>query len=334
MNYNGSLKVKAVTGYNETYILFEYGENDAKLWNNVIVSGNLITLIIPPRGSLDITFQTTYGSVANGIMSGNINNQIYTREFRDDTIYDILMSSDYPIPNFYNDVFKRKTVTCLSGFANFNITIVYADLRNGILQFNYSTTSKIYENRIVTNELLSFTADEMTISAGSYKPWNGFLLRYEASYVNEEKTNKIIFIIVGSFAGIAVISLVAIGILIYYLRKKGKEKQRLEGICDILTNMQMTKDDLIGYKEKTDELFIKDSNIFINFDKILGQGSCSSVYYGFLKGPSPLHLKMQMIETQRFGDCDVAVKVARNIGKNELEQLYKEITVMKTLGYH
>lgn len=42
-----------------------------------------------------------------------------------------------------------------------------------------------------------------------------------------------------------------------------------------------------------------------------------------------------MLETQRFCDCEIAVKAARNNGEGAVvEQLYKEIKVMKELGYY
>jgi argininosuccinate synthase len=76
--------------------------------------------------------------------------------------------------------------------------------------------------------------------------------------------------------------------------------------------MNMSPEEIVEMKKKSDELLILPTKIHINFDHILGQGSSSTVYQGYLVGPAPLHLIHRSIATQRFVDCDVAVKVANN----------------------
>lgn len=111
---------------------------------------------------------------------------------------------------------------------------------------------------------------------------------------------------------------------------------------DFMKNMQMAPREIHVSKkltqlietQQTDNMFIKHEKIFIDYEHIFGQGSCSTVFKGHLTGPSPLYSLTQLIETQRFCDCDVAVKVARHFGSGEVEQLYKEISTMKIIGYH
>uniref|UniRef100_A0A914E5T0 Protein kinase domain-containing protein n=1 Tax=Acrobeloides nanus TaxID=290746 RepID=A0A914E5T0_9BILA len=98
--------------------------------------------------------------------------------------------------------------------------------------------------------------------------------------------------------------------------------------------MRLSPQEIMTFKEKSDQLLIKPGKLFINYENILGHGSSSTIYKGHISGPSPLHLSTQLIETQTFCDCDVAVKVARNFGSGEVELLYKEIQALKTLGYH
>uniref|UniRef100_A0A914CPQ3 Protein kinase domain-containing protein n=1 Tax=Acrobeloides nanus TaxID=290746 RepID=A0A914CPQ3_9BILA len=87
-------------------------------------------------------------------------------------------------------------------------------------------------------------------------------------------------------------------------------------------------------KEVSDALFIPKNKLIINYENPLGNGICSTVYRGFLSGPSPLIKLTGLIETQEFLDCDVAVKVALHFGDDEVEQLFREIEAMKVLQYN
>lgn len=164
---------------------------------------------------------------------------------------------------------------------------------------------------------------------------DNFLIQYKARPIPTitTPTHSKIWII-GAVCGVSALFIImlATGILIYYKMKK--KQNRYEQMFDLLREMQITPEEIMDFKEKSDKMFIKKENLFIRYDEILGRGACSTVYKGHLTGPSPLHLTTRMIETQKYGDCDVAVKVARNLGPGEVEQLYKEIQAMKTLGYH
>uniref|UniRef100_A0A914DT06 Uncharacterized protein n=1 Tax=Acrobeloides nanus TaxID=290746 RepID=A0A914DT06_9BILA len=58
-----------------------------------------------------------------------------------------------------------------------------------------------------------------------------------------------------------------------------------------------------------DPYFINESNLQINFTAIIGTGASSTVYKGFLIGSSPLYTTVKLIETQKFQDCEVVIKV-------------------------
>uniref|UniRef100_A0A914DVE6 Protein kinase domain-containing protein n=1 Tax=Acrobeloides nanus TaxID=290746 RepID=A0A914DVE6_9BILA len=203
-----------------------------------------------------------------------------------------------------------------------------------ILTSLYST-SITYEGQSLSYKSLAFTADQMTILGNSNEPWNGFLIRYEAIPEMNSGQKRSILWIIFLFVGVFLICLMAIGLLVYYLRVYKNREKYLEGVFGILKDMQMSADDIIGFKEKTDDMFIPAERLFINTDHVLGQGSCSTVYKGHLRGSSALHAKAMMLETQRFCDCEIAVKAARTNGEGVvIEQLYKEIKVMKELGYY
>uniref|UniRef100_A0A914D9Y0 Protein kinase domain-containing protein n=1 Tax=Acrobeloides nanus TaxID=290746 RepID=A0A914D9Y0_9BILA len=87
-------------------------------------------------------------------------------------------------------------------------------------------------------------------------------------------------------------------------------------------------------KEKRDEFTIIKKNLKIYYEFPLGQGASSSVYVGFIYGKSPLMVTTGLIETQRFQDCKVAVKVPSSFGQDETEQLFREIDSMKKIGYN
>lgn len=137
---------------------------------------------------------------------------------------------------------------------------------------------------------------------------------------------------IGLVTGTIIILLIIIGIIGYYIFKK--KQKRYEQLFDLIKEMRLSPQEIMTFKEKSDQLLIKPGKLFINYENILGHGSSSTIYKGHISGPSPLHLSTQLIETQTFCDCDVAVKVARNFGSGEVELLYKEIQALKTLGYH
>uniref|UniRef100_A0A914D0S9 HTH CENPB-type domain-containing protein n=1 Tax=Acrobeloides nanus TaxID=290746 RepID=A0A914D0S9_9BILA len=98
--------------------------------------------------------------------------------------------------------------------------------------------------------------------------------------------------------------------------------------------MNMSPEEIDEMKSKSDEMMIQHGKIHINFEKVFGKGVSSTVFKGHLIGPSPLHEQQKTVQTQKFIDCDVAVKVTNKFEQTEVEQLFKEIDAMKKMGYH
>uniref|UniRef100_A0A914C4I1 Protein kinase domain-containing protein n=1 Tax=Acrobeloides nanus TaxID=290746 RepID=A0A914C4I1_9BILA len=98
--------------------------------------------------------------------------------------------------------------------------------------------------------------------------------------------------------------------------------------------MNISPEEIAEMKSKSDEMMIQHGKIHINFDKVFGKGASSTVFMGHLIGPSPLHEQQKTVQTQKFVDCEVAVKVTNKFGQTEVEQLFKEIDAMKKMGYH
>uniref|UniRef100_A0A914C3U5 Protein kinase domain-containing protein n=1 Tax=Acrobeloides nanus TaxID=290746 RepID=A0A914C3U5_9BILA len=96
---------------------------------------------------------------------------------------------------------------------------------------------------------------------------------------------------------------------------------------------QTPNEDDIELRENSDALFIENEKLMVHYDRPLGAGVCSAVYRGFLSGLAPLAKLSSLMETQKFRDCDVAVKHARHFGDHEVEQLLREIEAMKILEY-
>lgn len=57
-------------------------------------------------------------------------------------------------------------------------------------------------------------------------------------------------------------------------------------------------------------------------------------FSGRLIGISPLLRSLKSMDTQAFFDCDVAVKVASNLQRNEVENLFQELMALKEIGFH
>uniref|UniRef100_A0A914DUP6 Protein kinase domain-containing protein n=1 Tax=Acrobeloides nanus TaxID=290746 RepID=A0A914DUP6_9BILA len=109
----------------------------------------------------------------------------------------------------------------------------------------------------------------------------------------------------------------------------------MDFIIDIMIKQkQLSPEEIEELKIKRDEFTILRKNLKIYYEFPLGQGASSSVYAGFLYGQSPLMVSTGLIETQRFQDCKVAVKVPSSFGQDETEQLFREIDSMKKIGYN
>ena len=88
-------------------------------------------------------------------------------------------------------------------------------------------------------------------------------------------------------------------------------------------------------KEVTDALRIEKDKLLIFYERPLGTGASSMVYRGILSGVSPLaKMTNNTMDTQQFRDCEVAAKLALQFGNDEVEQLLKEIEVMRIVQYH
>ena len=58
LKYNGSEHVKVVSGYNDSYSLFEFSSETATYWNNTFIYGDLISFIIPRNGTLIVEYES------------------------------------------------------------------------------------------------------------------------------------------------------------------------------------------------------------------------------------------------------------------------------------
>jgi serine/threonine protein kinase len=120
-----------------------------------------------------------------------------------------------------------------------------------------------------------------------------------------------------------------------YVYQVRKNKKRLDFIIDVLKNQkELSPEEVEDLKEKRDEFTIPKKKLRIHFESPLGHGASSTIYNGFLYGQSPLTVSTKRLDTQRFQDCKVAVKVPSSIGQDEIEQLFREIDSMKRIGYH
>uniref|UniRef100_A0A914EGK8 Tyrosine-protein kinase catalytic domain-containing protein n=1 Tax=Acrobeloides nanus TaxID=290746 RepID=A0A914EGK8_9BILA len=109
----------------------------------------------------------------------------------------------------------------------------------------------------------------------------------------------------------------------------------MDFIIDIMkTEKQLSPEEIEDLKEKRDEFTIPKKKLKIYYEMPLGDGVSSTVYIGFIHGKSPLSITTNLIETQRFQDCKVAVKVPSTFGSDESDQLFREIDSMKKIGYH
>uniref|UniRef100_A0A914EJ00 Protein kinase domain-containing protein n=1 Tax=Acrobeloides nanus TaxID=290746 RepID=A0A914EJ00_9BILA len=96
---------------------------------------------------------------------------------------------------------------------------------------------------------------------------------------------------------------------------------------------QPSNEDDIEFKENSDAFFIENEKLIVHYDKPLGSGVCSAIYRGFLSGLAPLAKLSSLVETQKFRDCEVAVKHVLHFGDHEMEQLFREIEALKIIEY-
>uniref|UniRef100_A0A914EJ81 Protein kinase domain-containing protein n=1 Tax=Acrobeloides nanus TaxID=290746 RepID=A0A914EJ81_9BILA len=329
VDYKGDSNVRAIMGYqnNDSELeLFEFTEQTATRWNNIIVYDNLVSFIIPRNGTLKVSYQSASYTPKPSLVFQEHGSGIF-------------MSLNYPHDDallFEHDI--ELSLTCTIGYASYNVTIIYADIpSNTSLQVsngniildeydqNVTFLSKVY----YTDQYLSIQFVD-SLPPGDVRSWDGFLIRYEAVHM-EKPTKNYIWLIILCSVIVFILMIAAIVYLIY--RMKHREKY-FEQLYDTLKDMHLSKDDIEALRTKSDEFLIDERLLHIYFNNPLGQGSTSSVYKGHLEGTSPLHNVMKSMGTQCFMDCDVAVKVPGNFGQNEVQNLFQEIKAIKKIEYH
>uniref|UniRef100_A0A914ELZ8 Serine-threonine/tyrosine-protein kinase catalytic domain-containing protein n=1 Tax=Acrobeloides nanus TaxID=290746 RepID=A0A914ELZ8_9BILA len=309
ISYKGNSSVSISNNFYKKRILLEVSEENTNYWENVIIYGygsldpddnfNIILFKIPPNGELEIDLQFKDSS-------SNIP-QIFNT-----SLYGIFM-----LPPLATDSDPRwsvtETISCTSGAAEFNIMFVDVALTvYEQLSISNGSSTKSFTNETLSGRMkfygtiltLNISGDTNSIDDDFA---NDFLIHYEASHIDETKPRKnytlIISLSVGTGLVLAILSAIA---LIFYHLKVKKRVKRYDQMFDLLREMQISEEEIVAFQEKTDQFFIKSDRLFINYDNNLGHGSCSTVYKGHLAGPSPLHIKSGLIETQKYSDCDVA----------------------------
>lgn len=75
--------------------------------------------------------------------------------------------------------------------------------------------------------------------------------------------------------------------------------------------------------------------LIIDYEKILGRGSSSTVYDALIKGDAPILRTTKALDMSKYHDCAVAAKVPKNqFGRDQIEGLISEIDAGRRLGYH
>ena len=164
----------------------------------------------------------------------------------------------------------------------------------------------------------------------------GLLLQYKGRYVKIKTPiwqEAWFWILVGIVIFLIFVA-GALGCYYYHRRNMKDASRRFSFMFSIIKRQNQTSnEDDINLKEISDALFIENEKLIVHYDKPLGTGVCSAVYRGFLSGLAPLAKLSSLVETQKFRDCEVAVKHARHVGDHEVEQLFREIEAMKILEY-
>lgn len=81
-------------------------------------------------------------------------------------------------------------------------------------------------------------------------------------------------------------------------------------------------------------MYITYESVLVNYDKILGKGSSSTVYEALINGEAPILKTINTLETQKYHDCIVAAKIANQFGRDQIETLICEVDSGRKLGYH
>lgn len=170
---------------------------------------------------------------------------------------------------------------------------------------------------------------------------HGILIRYTATSVPpSEPSSSSNSMAVRIIIGISVTLIVGVSVSVvccYFYQIKQKEKK-----FDFILKIVKESKEKATEEEKTEpssnsravEFLIQPRNLRIHFEKPLGVGVSGNVFEGFLYGASPLTNSIKNLETQKFQDCSVAVKVPGGINSDDSEQLQHEIDCLKKVGYN
>lgn len=319
--YDKDEKVSVFSGTNRNDALFGFNMNNLDLFDYIWLNGIMISFVIPPNSSLSGFYETFLFNVNN--------NQRYSAG----DIFDVIMSPSYPflVPASYNFT-RRGYYSVDHARITLTITASIPDQCYFIIHDGNKTHYELSNNR-VQNHSISFNGTLFQIDFTTYNAsveWTGFLVRVEGFRLNSTEAINVVHekksalkegLIIGFSTLASITGLIIIGLFTWYQLKK--RFQKFDQLCNVLKEMKLSPEAIAEMKEKSDELLITPSKLHINFDHIFGQGSSSTVYKAYLMGPAPLHLIQRSIVTQRFVDCDVAVKVATRFGSEEVDQLFK-----------
>uniref|UniRef100_A0A914E1H6 Serine-threonine/tyrosine-protein kinase catalytic domain-containing protein n=1 Tax=Acrobeloides nanus TaxID=290746 RepID=A0A914E1H6_9BILA len=331
--YNGASSVSLVAGYNVSYPLLEFNSTSTGIFSYNYIFGTIISFLIPPNGRLMSSYSSNLVKVG-----------FERYHFSDEHFFQIFMSPNYPSSS-HASVNKSDLIEYFVGYASITLKIFAFIPEQCYFTIYNSNTTFVNITAENYNKTITFNSTQFQIDFVSYNStvqWQGYLVQAWGSRINLPN-NTIVYYFhekgglrEGLIIGLSCLGLVVILVVIALTTRHQLKKRynKFDQLCNALKEMNLSPEEIIALKEKSDQLLISPSKLHINFDHFFGQGTTSTVYKAYLMGPAPLHLLQRSIVTQRFADCDVAVKVTNCFGKNEVKQLFKEIEAMKKIGYH
>uniref|UniRef100_A0A914DMR4 receptor protein-tyrosine kinase n=1 Tax=Acrobeloides nanus TaxID=290746 RepID=A0A914DMR4_9BILA len=331
--YNGGSSVSLVAGYNVSYPLLEFNSTSTGKVDYNYIFGTIVSFLIPPNGRLISSYD-----------SGLVQVGFERYHFSDDHFFQIFMSPNYPYSSRAS-VNKSDFIEYFVDYASITLKIFAFIPEQSYFTIYNSNTTFLNITHKNYNKMITFNSTQFQIDFVSYNStvqWQGYLVQAWGSQINPPNNTIVHYVHQkgglreGLIIGLSCLGLVVILVVIALVTRHQLKKRynKFDQLCNALKGMNLSPEEIIGLKEKSDQLLISPSKLHINFDHIFGQGSTSTVYKAYLMGSAPLHLLQRSIVTQRFADCDVAAKVTNRFGKSEVEQLFKEIEAMKTIGYH
>uniref|UniRef100_A0A914D0E8 Protein kinase domain-containing protein n=1 Tax=Acrobeloides nanus TaxID=290746 RepID=A0A914D0E8_9BILA len=331
--YNGASSVSLVAGYNASYTLLEFNNKTTGTFKSAIIFGTIVSFLIPPNGRL-MSF------CSSGVMQVGF----VQYHFSTDHFFAIFMSPNYPSWS-HASTNKSDLIEYNVEYASITLKIfAFIPEQSYFTIYDSNTTFVNITHENYTNTI-TFNSTQFQIDLVSYNStvqWQGYLVQAWGSRINPPNNTIVHYVHEkgglreGLIIGLSCLGLVVILVVIALVTRHQLKKRyhKFDQLCNALKGMNLSPEEIIALKEKSDQLLISPSKLHINFDHIFGQGSTSTVYKAYLMGSAPLHLLQRSIVTQRFADCDVAAKITNRFGKSEVEQLFKEIEAMKAIGYH